>query len=62
MRSLDSAQRPLDSSLLTAAIALAAFVSADQLAPGHRMLFGFSLDVANLRVSLEAEAANIKRE
>jgi hypothetical protein len=44
------------------AVVLAALVSANELTPRHRMLLGFSLNVADVRVSLEAEAADIKGE
>lgn len=44
------------------AIVSAALVGADQLALGHRMFLGFSLDVADVRISLEAEARDIERE
>ena len=48
--------------MLIAALALAALVGADEFRSSHRMLLGFSLDIANMRISLKAEAADIKRE
>lgn len=49
---------------LTAAVALglAALVGADQLRLPDRVLFGFSLDVGDLRLSIETEAVRIERE
>ena len=49
-------------SMLVAALALAALVSADEFRSSHRVLLGFSLDIANMRISVEAEARDIKGE
>ena len=44
------------------ALALAALVGADELGSSDRMLFGFSLNVANVRIGVEAEAGDIERK
>ena len=49
-------------SMLIAALALAALVGADEFRSSHRVLLGFSLDIANMRISLKAEASGIKGE
>ena len=48
--------------LLTAALALAALVGANQLRPPHRMFFDLSLNVGDLRLRVETEAIGVERE
>jgi hypothetical protein len=43
-------------------LALSALVCADQLAPSHGMLFGFSLEVADIHLSFEAKAGDVERK
>jgi hypothetical protein len=44
------------------ALVLAALVGADELRSSHYMLLGFSLNVADVRISVEAEAYDINRK
>jgi len=62
MSSLARPRPPSGTAILTAAVALAALVGADELGSPHHMLLGFSLDIANVRISIQAEASDFKRE